>query len=135
MDKGYRGTKVLLAVVIAILLTDSARAGQKQANAVVIDTTNRVAIGSLGAARNSIDSLQQLACDVTATSTGTTAICLAINASGTSASCTVPTGVTSMFDVLKGLNGDSVLEFKYDASGNCTLIAVGNDSVVPPKSL
>src|SRR5262249_31465231 len=115
----------------ALLLSSWALAGSKTNFPVLVNTTQMMAAGNLGTARNGADNLQLLGCQVNADSTGVWGSCIARNAAGSIGSCvSVDPGVV---DAMRALNGDSYLEFHWNSTGFCTSVKVWNSSDDEPK--
>ncbi len=112
-----------------------AHAGYKQGNAVFVDTAARFFSGALGAARNSADSTQYIACRTYGFSSGTTttAYCFGRNSSGVSASCTTTNPV--LVNLVMNFTADSHVAVYYDSAGMCTYVAVTTTSYNEPKVL
>ncbi|MCY1019253.1 hypothetical protein [Pyxidicoccus sp. MSG2] len=127
-------TKNLMTVglVGTLLAGTAAWAGVKTVYNVGINTSTRVAYGSMGTARGSADANQYIGCAVLGFSSGSSSVtCLAQDASGVSAYCTssnpaIVTAATSQ-------SGDAYLYFTYDASGACTYLYVSNLSSYAPR--
>ncbi len=126
-------TAILTLCAVGAITATAAWAGAKGGPYVNIDLANRRASGSLGGARNSIDAVQFLGCVTTGNTNGAqTATCWAQNAAGTYISCLTTSPV--LIDMARSLNGDSVLQFHWDATGQCTYLYIENDSYYAPKS-
>ena len=124
----------LITLCVAGLVTASAAwAGLRGGTLVTLDMANRRAYGSLGNARNSTDINQYIGCKTTASNTGAEdATCWAQNAAGTYVTCR--TTAPRLVDIARSLNGDSYLEFAWDAASQCTWMIVENDSWYAPKN-
>lgn len=129
---------MLKKLAIAVFLVGGvARAGYKAASTadqVSVDTTNRVAQGALGQARNSTDSVQYIGCIMyTWTDAPTWGICSAKDAAGHTATCSVFD--TSLLDRVQNIKGDSWIKFEWDTSATCTYLEIYNTSYMAPKQL
>jgi hypothetical protein len=123
---------------LSLLIVQGARAGYKLPAGVYIDTASRYAVGTLGAARNSADTVQYISCSRTASvSGGNNVSCAARNADATpiTVSCFVtdPAQVAALSPALEAMNGDSRVYFYWDSAGRCTNIVVQNSSYFEPK--
>jgi hypothetical protein len=130
-----------IATLIGIIATSRpADAGLISSFPVVIDTTNRQAMGSLGSARNTNDgNIQYIGCfnsisgyeDATGTANPLTVQtgggCYALNTAKQSVSCSLIPGA------LAPMAPDSLIVFTWDANGNCTGLQVWTYSNTSPK--
>jgi hypothetical protein len=116
-------TGTMVGLCLAMGLSTASFAGAKDTFAVYIDTASRFAIGSMGSARNSTDTHQNMYCY---TNTSGYGYCMATDASGTSVGCS--TSNANMLATIRSLNSDSYLQFFYDGGGYCTSILVGTGS-------
>jgi len=125
---------LLIAGTTAILLSGSAFAGQKTSGPTVsIYGGGLRANGSLGAVRNSSNTVEYIGCKVTATSSGSlSALCSAQDSTGLQFSCS--TSVAAMVNVALTLSGDSSLALIRDGAGTCTSISIENSSTYVPKA-
>jgi hypothetical protein len=123
-----------IASLIA-LSSSAALAGAKYTIPVHVDTTNRVAFGSLGSARSSTDENQQLGCYTLAfpgTAGAGVGVCFAQNAVGVWGSCVI--GDHGMLDTARSIASDAYVYFAWDATGACTLLEVETWSAIEPKN-
>ena len=135
MDK--RRLKVLAIVgvvgVVGGFCSWKAHAGSKALNENVLIYGGGLRLhGSLGAVRNSQSQTEYIGCKVTASSSGSSVLCLATDAAGTQFSCNSSSAY--MVDAALGISGDSWLSVNRDSTGTCTLISVENSSVHEPKA-
>jgi hypothetical protein len=121
---------VFALVLFAALGGGTAFAGKKYGNPVVINTTYKFWQGGIGAARNSPDTVQELGCQVQA-STTLWMVCRARDAQNNFVSCfsTDPKFVSAA----QSVNGDSHLNVMWDGTGKCTQVTVYNESTMEPK--
>jgi hypothetical protein len=87
--------------------------------------------GSLGSARNSGNTKEQLGCFVTRQPGSAFTTCYAADSTGTLHMCY--SRDRAMADLAQKLKGDSLLSFMWNASGVCTMILVGSYSCYEPK--
>jgi hypothetical protein len=129
-----------IATLAAILAASKpADAGLISSFPVTIDMTNRQAMGSLGSARNTTDTVQYIGCfnsisgyndpgdptDPFNVQTG--GGCYALDAASHSVSCSLVPGMVAP------MAPDSLVVFTWDASGNCTGLQVWTFSNTSPK--
>jgi len=120
--------------IAGLLAATAAWAGYKGTWPVYVDTLNRTAGGSLGSTRNSTDSSQYIGCYTYAYSSGSEyALCIASTSAGAYASCW--SSVPQIINVVRSLNGDGYVYFRYDTGGQCTYVEVQNYSTLEPKAL
>jgi hypothetical protein len=117
------------ALALAALAT-SAFAGLKLSYPVSVDSTSRVAWGSMGSARNSADAVQYIGCSVNTSTTGTYGICEARSPANSARSCS--TTNADMLAAIRMVNEASFIFFTWDANSNCTQVSVVNWSFVEP---
>jgi hypothetical protein len=94
----------------------------------------KVAVGQLGAARNSVDTIQHIGCyarQVVLPSASLTIHCGARGADGETLSCSSTNA--SLLPIIGSIGSDSRLGFGVDAAGNCTYILVDASSKYQPK--
>jgi hypothetical protein len=127
MKKSWLGAGIL-AVGVGLLISQGALAGQKTTANVIITAGANEFSGSLGAARNSADTMQRIYC----ASDHISGICNARNAAGAVATCT--TSDPDILAVIRGINGDSFLFVKHNGAGTCTNVWVNNASYYMPKN-
>jgi hypothetical protein len=128
------------AVVVAALALFGlapAQAGKKVAYEVFL--TPGWACGSMGAARNSVDTKQYIGCSAQLDNDPTndevhvdwTVDCSASNAAGQYAHAIDPSD--RFLPILQTINSDSYVCFEYNAVGHLTNLFVENSSVHQPK--
>ena len=124
---------VIVSAGLCLALANVASAGLKQTQPVSVDLVNRVASGALGAARNSPDNRQVIGCGVEydAVNRKNNVNCSATDAAGKTGQCA--TQQAELIQIALGINGDSVVQFFWDAKGSCTNIVVINSSMQDPK--
>jgi hypothetical protein len=105
-----------------------ASAGHKYTFPVYVNYTYSFAEGSLGSARNSADSQQEIECNV---QSGGWGYCYARDASGNFANCYANT--EAHFAAIRAINGDSGVFFNWDSYGYCGTIIVYQGSSREPK--
>ena len=123
---------VMLGVVGAF--SSAVQAGEKVYVPVQIWTNPNgeiTAAGSLGSARNTDDDEQDIGCYVEATTSGTTASCIARTLKGVEHSC-VSTN-EHIVKVVAALDGDGLLVFNAREGGECTYVKIGKRSRYEPK--
>ena len=118
----------LASALVTAAMSLTAIAGEKDTHEVTFDPNKPFVQGALGNARNSVDAVQYIGCQLNSSS----ALCVAVNSAGVTHSCS--TTDPTMLANIRALNGDSWFAFKWDAvSGVCNLIMVWNDSRYAPK--
>jgi hypothetical protein len=120
-----------------ISVQKEAAAGYKTTAAVDINTTARWAHGSIGSARNSSSGLEYIGCSTYYSTLGgsLSTFCQARMAGSSPPIGTCTTTNSTLVEQGRSINGDSYIEFEWDASGQCTSIMVDNFSNYAPKSL
>jgi hypothetical protein len=101
-------------------------AGTKGTYNVSVSTT--AFSGSLGSARNSVDTNQQIGCWSYSSGNG---FCYGKDSTGATASCS--TSDAAMLTAIKSVKGDSYIRVNY-SSGACTNVFVSNFSSFAPKA-
>jgi hypothetical protein len=127
-------TKNLLmgCAVGALVASTAAWAGFKSVTYVNINTTTRVAYGSMGSARGSTDTNQSIGCFVQGFSSGTNSVfCQAYNASNATVYCT--SNAPAIVTAATTLSDSSYIYFTWDVNGACTGLTVSNDSSYAPR--
>ena len=120
-----------LAMLASAFMVTTAFAGAKTTASVGINDTDKQANGDLGYARNTADTVQYIGCYVNDNGNGGAGICEARNSAGVTRSCSTTNDL--LVDTIKSLKGDSYLYFRWNDSGNCTMIIVKNRSTLAPK--
>ena len=125
--------KAILAVLCIGALTGTAWAGMKFVDQFYINTTYSYAYGSMGSARASTDSNQQIGC-TTYNSGGTDnyGYCSARDPSGTYKQCSW--SGSQWTTTINAMTASSWIWFYWDANGNCTFITLQNDSSQLPST-
>lgn len=116
---------LIASLTTSFTLTSNVFAGTKSTSNVYVGTTSFS--GSLGTARNSADTNQQIGCWSYTPGTG---FCYGKNSTGTSASCT--TSDAAMLTAIKSMKGDSYIRVNF-SSGACTSVFISNFSSFEPK--
>lgn len=124
------------AAFALLTLASPAYAGLKSEADVVVDYNTRTASGSIGTARSSSGSTQNIGCQSTLSitpdvSSETYVVCSATNANGDSAFCVAP--VAFFHDVAATLADDSFIAFTWSDTGECASIEVRNYSYYKPR--
>jgi hypothetical protein len=127
-------TRIAVMAACAVMAS-AAYAGSRYSQPGVVITPNAdgsgYAGGTLGGVRNSANTVERLSCTVTRTEvTGanglpvqsSTVSCVARDANGVVASCT--SAQEKFAAALNGVSNDSLIEFLYNAAGNCTRVTV-----------
>lgn len=123
------GLAAVLAVSVAVPV---AVAGNRFAQAVVVNAAYHNAYGDLGAARNSADSVQLFSCYTTTYVGADYGSCYARDAAGATTSCyTTDPGLLA---AIRSVQGDSYVYFAADASATCTTVQVTHSSQLQPKN-
>jgi hypothetical protein len=112
----------------------AAHAGHKESWPTVVVKTGSTgyATGALGTARNSPHS-DYIYCSLYALSNQGTvnAYCVASNPAGVYATCSAAS--EEQIRAIQAINGDSYIQFYWNANGKCTQVLVGNSSTYEPK--
>ncbi len=134
---------ILFASLSALACVSApAFAGDKQTWPVTVkivgDGNTIEGTGSIGNARNSLDSNQSIGCGLYASTlvSGVKGFCNARTSGGQVASCTVTS--PQLLEVIKAITSDSLISFQHPVptSGQptCTLISVSTSSLYEPKN-
>jgi hypothetical protein len=128
----HRRLEGLLVCMGCALLPAMAHAGDTRSAAVVVNTSARTASGSMGTARNSIDSKQIIGCygmvKRVAGKDQYSGYCFATNSAGVSGSCTIDTLDPISSPMFSTLKDDSYVSFAWTAAGKCTDVRIENYS-------
>jgi len=124
--------KLTAAIVGLALAGGVAQAGYKLNFPVNINVTSRYAQGSLGSARNSIDTVQYIECYADIWAASKAAYCYVRNSVGTTANCY--TTDPALVAAVQELDDDGWLLFRWDAASVCTNISGGVGSHYMPRS-
>jgi hypothetical protein len=126
-------TVFLASLLLTTATTSLALAGSKTWWPVTVDLAGRHAWGSLASTRNSPDSTSMIGCGVHYDNVNkkNNVNCAASDAKGTWAQCA--TQQPELVQIALGINGDSLLGFRWDDKGVCTDIEVVNASYLEPK--
>lgn len=115
-------------------IASAAFGGARGSSGVSIDDVNKTARGSVSAARNSTDNVQLLQCSYGAWASGAISmVCAARDVTGVARTCLTQNPV--FIEFARSMQGDSILEFRWDADGKCTYIGVVQSSHIDPKAL
>jgi hypothetical protein len=126
--KRFRFAAMTMACLsAAFLMTTPAWAGSKTQSGVLIDDSQRLGSGALGAVRNTANLVEYIGCDVY----NTFGICFATNSAGTSRSCF--TYDANLINNMRSVTSDSLVLFYWDANGYCSQIIVENSSNWAPR--
>ncbi|MBC8026749.1 MAG: hypothetical protein H7Y89_12205 [Steroidobacteraceae bacterium] len=132
-----------ITVAMALCFSVTALAGFREVNrTVVVNQTQRYASGHLAGARASTDATQHIACVATIenASTGDAnspasisqwGYCFAATATNSSAFCF--SANPEMVGAMRNLQGDSLLEFRWNLNGQCTMVQLKQASGLEPK--
>lgn len=121
----------LAAAAVAGTFAVSAFAGMKTQQQVVINEAQSSAWGDLGWARNSANTTEYIGCHIIGSGNEGMGVCTARNAAGVTRSCT--TQVSAYLYTITAINSDSFVQFKWNSSGNCTMVIVETNSTLMPK--
>jgi hypothetical protein len=122
-------------VALSLALPGVAVAGRKWGGEVNINNGAAFAQGTMGSARNSRDSTQQIGCFIQGNvryTPYTLGSCSAYDANGDAASC-VFVDRPVLQQAVASISDDSFLVFGWDNGGQCTFITVVNDSAYEPR--
>lgn len=128
MNSRLRG---LVAALAAATFGAAAFAGMKSQQQVVINDDKSSAWGDLGWARNSANTTEYIGCHIIGSGNEGMGVCTARNAAGVTRSCT--TQVSAYLYTITAINSDSFVQFKWNSSGNCTMVIVETNSSFMPK--
>lgn len=117
---------LIALLTLSFTLTSNVFAGTKGTYNVYVGTTSFY--GSLGSARNSADTNQQIGCWSYSSGSG---FCYGKDSTGAAASCS--TSDAAMLTSIKSVKGDSYIRVNY-SSGACTNVLVSNFSSFAPKA-
>ncbi|MFP2909043.1 hypothetical protein ACLESD_29175 [Pyxidicoccus sp. 3LFB2] len=125
-------------VVATVLVGMTAWAGAKVSYQVGFSFGSNgwgAASASLGSTRNSANSVERIGCSVYSYGPGIGGgelmHCSATDRSGTFVNCY--TRDPTLVNAARGLDGDSELEFQWNAAGDCIFLRVTDDSEAEPK--
>jgi hypothetical protein len=124
--------KMRIATFALILLfIGTAQAGLKSSYGVNVDTVGRIAYGDVMSGRSSASSFAYIGCSVLGFSSGSgEAFCEATNNAGVSAFCY--SSNATIVAAAAAAGSSSYFYFQWDASSQCTYVAVSNASVFGP---
>ena len=106
-------------------------AGLRLDEPVLVNMAIREALGSIGSARNSADSVQYIGCSIEAdSSTDPLIACFATDETGTSALCT--SSSPRLVAAVQAITSLSFIDFQWDSDQSCTFVYVVNASFNPP---
>jgi hypothetical protein len=129
-----RISKIAAMTLVTAGIAASAFGGQRGVTNVVINDTLRIARGTVSGARNSLDNVQIMQCSYGINSASTVSVvCMARDAAGTARTCI--TQNPQFVNMAATLQGDSILEFRWDADGRCTSLSIVMSSTSDPKAL
>jgi hypothetical protein len=126
-----RTTLPLVGIIAASCVAAAALAGAKYAGPTTIYTDFNLARGQLGYTYNSSNTTEAIGCTTDSSGGFTYAYCWAMDAFGTYRGCLATD--PQLIDTIRALNGDSQLNFNWDAAGICTRISVDQFSYSDPK--
>jgi len=126
-----RFSRGLVAALAAGALSFTAVAGMKTQQQVVVNEAQSSAWGDLGYARNSTNTTEYIGCYIIGSGNQGNGICTARNAAGVTRSCS--TQVSAYLYTITAINSDSFVQFKWNASGQCTMLIVETNSTLMPK--
>jgi hypothetical protein len=130
----------MVAAVAAFGVSATCIAGAREVTrTVVVNTAERSASGQLAGARASGDSTQYIGCSVHSSDSSPSqdggvfkmAFCYAKDLRGATAFC--GTFDPAMIATLATVQGDSKVDFSWNANGDCTVITVAQTSLLEPK--
>ncbi|MFC6635343.1 hypothetical protein [Microbulbifer taiwanensis] len=114
----------ILATAATLVFSTAALAGSSFTPEVVINDNS--AYGALRAVRQSQDKIQYIGCTVYTGRFGSSATCFARDILGETESCS--TTSAEMMQVISSIDADNTLYFEWNASGECTAVAVHRNS-------
>lgn len=113
------------------LAVGSAHAGFTITTGVVVDTTNRIVLGTAMMARAAPDTLSYIGCYVEGFSSGAAiAICGARNSAGVSGFCS--SSAPAIVQAVANSGPNSYYDFRWDTSSICISVQVNNSSYSGP---
>jgi len=124
----------VIGIGLLITTAGTALAGMKGSFTVSVNTSTMTATGSMGSARNSSDGQQYIGCQVSASSSSSSATvsCFASDSTGKYAGCTSST--PAFVQAAQAIAADSWISFTYNSSSICTSLKVAAASYFPPKN-
>jgi hypothetical protein len=116
-----------------VAMSSPSLAGLRIDEPVVVNMAIREALGSIGSARNSADSVQFIGCSIEAdSSTDPMIACFATDEIGTSVLCT--SSSPKLVAAVQAITSLSFIDFQWDSDGNCTFVYVDSASFNPPRA-
>jgi hypothetical protein len=126
--------RIAATALVSAGIATAAFGGQRGSSVVSIIDARNTAMGSVSGARNSTDNVQLMQCSYGAWASGAISmVCVARDVYGVTRSCLTQNPV--FIDFAKSMQGDSILEFRWDADGKCTYIGIAQSSHIDPKAL
>ena len=125
------------ACALGLWVSGHARAGFKTSEEVAVITIpngngSRAAVGQIGAARNTLDTVQYIGCTARQNVGGALTVgCSARDALGDTLTCT--SSNASLLPIIGAMTADARIGFGADAAGVCTYIFTDNSSKYQPK--
>lgn len=128
-------SRIGLSIGAIAVLATPASAGYKSKWPVSISLGSSTVTGSLATARAARGSLDMIGCEVRAQVINGgqyTVSCRATDSAGSSVACWSTNPI--FVNALAGMNGDAILQFTWDASGQCADLSVTNISWADVKT-
>lgn len=134
ISKGRRSTRIVVTAACAVMASMAyagSRYGQPSVSIYKASDGSGYAMGTLGGVRNSVSRVERLSCAVSRSESTnsrgivvrTTAVdCAARDNGGILANCSSKQEKHAV--ALNGVSNDSLIEFHFDATGQCTTIWV-----------
>jgi hypothetical protein len=125
-------------VAMALMVPALADAGARLSFPVSVNVQNKSAHGSLGTARASSDTRQELGCYLHASKTGNagnwqTGHCLAVDANGVQYGCYFREDAPTLVQAVQAVSSDSYVKFRAVVGNTCHEVMVSNTSAAEPK--
>lgn len=122
---------VLSAVIAAATTAGVASAGSKIYYGANVNTTTRVAWGSVGTVRNSVDTREAVGCWVDYYPTGPSATCFVTTPANVTGSCA--TIDPEMIAAISTMAGDTSFRIEWDGGNQCTHFILLVGSQIEPR--
>lgn len=119
------------ATLVTVGVAHEVRAGSKLYYGASVNTTTRVAWGSVGTVRNSADTREAVGCWVDYFPTGPSAQCFVTTPSNVTGSCS--TSDPEMVAAIAALAGDTQFRMEWDAWNQCNHFVLLVGSQVEPR--
>jgi hypothetical protein len=124
-------TWISVAALAGVLMTGAgAFAGYKYSSAPVVTST--YAVGIMGSARATADSNAYAGCSLFGSGTSASGYCQVVDSAGATKTCSFSSA--GMVQAVASITPGSAIRLFFDASGNCTQIAIDTWSFYLPPT-